>query len=174
MVPLLIVPGLGGSGPEHWQSRWETLDPTCRRVTMPDWERPDLSGWVAMLAREVESAQAPPVIVAHSLGCLAVAHWAQRGGVARAALLVAVPDPDGPAFPSVAESFAPVPLEPIAFPTLVVASQDDPYASFRFAERCSKAWRSTLTDIGCAGHINAESGLGAWPLGRTLLSGLLA
>jgi hypothetical protein len=174
MIPLLIVPGLGGSGPDHWQSRWEELDPACLRVEMPDWDRPELAAWVATLARAVASAKTPPVIVAHSLGCLAVAHWARSGGIARAALLVAVPDPSAPSFPSVADSFAPAPLEPIAFPTFVVASQDDPYASFQFAERCSKAWRSTLADVGCAGHINAESGLGAWEAGRRLLSGLLA
>jgi predicted alpha/beta hydrolase family esterase len=88
--------------------------------------------------------------------------------------LVAVPDPEGPAFPEVALSFAPAPRDRIAFPTLLVASHDDPYASFAFAERCASAWHSTLHDIGRAGHINAESGLGDWPDGRVLLRRLSA
>jgi predicted alpha/beta hydrolase family esterase len=172
MPPVLIVPGLGGSGPAHWQSRWEELERGYRRVSMPDWDRPDLTTWVSTLAAAVHAAPVGAVIVAHSLGCLAVAHWAGRGGKARGALLVAVPDPEAPAFPEVAGSFRPVPLAPIGFPTRVVASRDDPYASFEFAQRCATAWRSQLTDIGCAGHINADSGLGAWAEGRQLLSEL--
>jgi predicted alpha/beta hydrolase family esterase len=172
MTPVLIVPGIGNSSPAHWQSRWQVAEPAFRRVAMPDWELPDLGGWVAALDAAVKEASAPAVLVAHSLGCLAVAHWAREGGVARAALLVAVPDPDGSAFPDVARSFAPVPLEPIAFRTRVVASHDDPYAGFEFAQRCATAWRSQLSDIGQAGHINADSGLGAWPSGRELLAQL--
>jgi hypothetical protein len=140
---------------------------------MPDWEQPELGEWVSALSTAVASVSEPPLIVAHSLGCLAVAHWARSGGRARGALLVAVPDPEGPAFPEVALSFAPAPREPIAFPTVLVASHDDPYASFAFAERCANAWHSTLRDIGRAGHINAESGLGDWPEGRALLRSLL-
>jgi serine hydrolase len=174
MAPVLILPGLGGSGTEHWQSRWEALEPDYRRVQMPDWDRPELDEWVAALDAAVRAAPAPAVIVAHSLGCLALAHWAARGGRARAALLVAVPDPDGSEFPRVARGFAPLHLSPIGFPTRVVASQDDPYGSFAFAQRCAGAWRSELSDVGRAGHINGDSGLGIWPEGRKLLSDLLA
>jgi predicted alpha/beta hydrolase family esterase len=140
---------------------------------MPSWNEPELEAWVSTLERAVESAGQPAVIVAHSLGCLTLAHWAARGGIARGALLVAVPDPEGPEFPSEARGFVELPLQPIAFPTRVVASHDDPYGSFEFAQRCAKAWQSALSDVGCAGHINAESGLGDWPAGRELLAGLL-
>jgi uncharacterized protein len=174
MQPVLIVPGLGGSGPEHWQSRWEMLEPSYRRVVMPDWDRPDLEGWVATLGAAVASVEKPPLIVAHSLGCLTVAHWAARGGIARGALLVAVPDPSGPAFPSEARSFADLPGRPLGFPTHVVASLDDPYGSFEFAERMARVWHSALSNVGEAGHINAASGLGDWPAGRALLDTLLA
>ena len=171
-TPVLIVPGIGGSGPEHWQSRWQALEPSYRRVQMPDWDRPELEGWLSALSAAVLAAPTPPVLVAHSLGCLTVAHWAARGGRARAALLVAVPDPRGPEFPPEASSFEPLPLTPIPFPTLVVASQNDSYGSFEFAAGCAKAWGSELSDIGNAGHINADSGLGDWSAGRQLLAGL--
>lgn len=174
MTPVLILPGCGGSGPEHWQSRWQTLEPAHRRVEMPDWDRPQLEVWVSRLAEAVEAAAAPPVIVAHSLGCLTVAHWAKRGGVARGALLVAVPDPRGPVFPEAARSFEPFPLDPLAFPATVVASHDDPYASFEFAARCARSWRAALIDAGSCGHINADSGLGDWPEGRAQLAKLLS
>jgi predicted alpha/beta hydrolase family esterase len=174
MAAVLILPGIGGSGPEHWQSRWQALEPTYRRIEMPDWDRPELETWLSALDVAVRRSSEPPVIVAHSLGCLTLAHWASRGGVARGALLVAVPDPEGPLFPDVARSFAPVPLTPIVFATRVVASRNDPYGSFTFNEKCAKAWGSSFTDCGAACHINAESGLADWPAGRALLAGLLA
>jgi predicted alpha/beta hydrolase family esterase len=173
MTPVLIVPGIGGSGSDHWQSRWEAAEPKYRRVQMPDWDRPELGVWLEKLAEAVRAAPEPPVIVAHSLGCLAVAHFAARGGAARAAMLVALPDCRGKAFPEAARSFAAAPLEPIPFPTRVVASRNDPYASFEYAESCAKAWGSAFSDAGRVGHINAESGLGDWAFGRRLLADLL-
>ena len=173
MTPVLILPGLGGSGPFHWQSRWQALQPAYRRVEMPDWDRPELAGWLRVLDAAVGAAATAPVIVAHSLGCLAVAHWAARGGRARAALLVAVPDPADKEFPEVARSFAPVPLVPLGFPSRLVASRNDSYGSFEFAQRCAAAWGSALTDVGVAGHINADSALGDWPAGQRLLADLL-
>jgi uncharacterized protein len=173
MTPVLILPGLGGSGPLHWQSRWEELNPAYQRVQMPDWDHPKLEPWLSALDAAVQSCATPPVIVAHSLGCLAVAYWAARGGQAHAALLVAVPDPDGSDFPQVARSFGPVPLAQLDFPSRLVASRTDPYASFDFASRCAAAWGSALTDAGDVGHINADSGLGDWPAGQRLLAQLL-
>ena len=37
----LIIPGLGGSGPVHWQTRWQEKLSTARRVEQADWDRPD-------------------------------------------------------------------------------------------------------------------------------------
>jgi len=173
MARVLVLPGIGSSGPQHWQSLWEAASPEFRRVEMPDWDRPELEAWVHTLEHQVADAKSPPVVVAHSLGCLAVAHFAARGGRLKAALLVAVPDPDGAAFPEEARSFGPVPLVALPFTTRVVASRNDPYGSLPFAARCAKAWGSEFFDVGDAGHINAESGLGDWPEGRQLLAGLL-
>ena len=173
MTPVLILPGIGGSGPAHWQSRWEVLEPAFRRIEMPDWDRPELSTWLSTLDAAVNAAPAAPVIVAHSLGCMAVAHWAARGGRARAALLVAVPDPAGPLYPDEAASFAAMPRQPLGFPSHVVASQNDPYGGFEYAKATALCWGSAFTDVGAVGHINADSELGDWPVGRQLLAGLL-
>jgi uncharacterized protein len=167
MVPVLIVPGFGGSGPEHWQSRWEQNEPSFR------WDRPELESWLKALSDATAAAGAPPVLVAHSLGCLAVAHYAERGGRARAALLVAPPDPDAPSFPAAARGFVPLPRVRLPFATRVVASQNDPYGGMPFVRRCANAWGSELVDAGRAGHINADSDLGDWPEGRALLADLL-
>jgi predicted alpha/beta hydrolase family esterase len=172
-VSVLILPGIGGSGPAHWQSRWQREHRDYQRIEMPDWDRPALEVWLNALDAAVARAPARPVVVAHSLGCLALAHWAARGGRLHAALLVAVPDPNGPQFPEAARSFSQLPLQPLAFPSCLVASGNDPYGSRAFAIACAKAWGSELCDIGEVGHINAESELGDWAEGKRLLDVLL-
>src|SRR6185503_6503186 len=93
---LLILPGLGGSGPGHWQTRWEARDPACARVEQRDWDRPELAAWLAAVDDALERVDGRVVLVAHSLGCVLVAHGARRPAWSRvaAALLVAPADVD--------------------------------------------------------------------------------
>ncbi|CAB3763696.1 hypothetical protein GQ57_13900 [Burkholderia sp. MSh2] len=176
--PVLVLPGYANSGPLHWQSRWERADARFSRVAMPDWEHAFRNGWCLALDRAVEAAPGPVLIAAHSLGTLTAAWWATRYArpaalaKVRGALLVALPDPAGPAFPDDAHGFGPVPHERLPFPTAVVASRDDPYGSPAFARACSNAWGSAFHDIGPRGHINADSGLGDWPAARGWLDAL--
>ncbi len=170
---VLILPGIQGSGPGHWQSLWERQDPRVRRVQQRDWNAPRLEDWLQALEAAAADAGGPVVLAAHSLGCLLGAHWAARTWrTVRGALLVAPPDPDGPAFPAAAASFVPVPERPLPFPSVVVASRDDPYGSMDYARRQAAVWGGELVDLGERGHINAESGLGDWPEGRALLQAL--
>lgn len=172
--PVLILPGIGNSGPDHWQTRWEQADPAFTRVAQRDWERPICSEWVAALDLAVQRAGPAAVLVAHSLACLVVAHWAARSHAPiRGALLVAVPDPTGPNFPPQAQGFAATPARRFAFPSTLVVSRDDPYGTTAHSARLAAAWGSEVVDIGACGHINAASGLGDWPAGRALLSSLL-
>ena len=130
------------------------------------------NGWLCS-TRKQHGPGPNVVIAAHSLGCLLVVHWAslKRSNIA-GALLVAVPDPSSPAFPSEASGFAPVPDIRLGFPTVVVASTDDPYGTVDFARGCANVWGSRFVNIGAAGHINAASGLGGWPVGFELLAQL--
>lgn len=172
-APILVVPGIGNSGPEHWQSRWQAASPTYQRVMQRDWDHPHCAEWAAALEQAVARAGDGVRLVAHSLGCLLVAHWMQTTRLAVAGvLLVAVPDPEGASFPKEAVGFAPAPKIRLACPSIVVASQDDPYASIDFARGCAVAWGSRFVDIGRAGHINAASGLGDWAKGHELLDQL--
>lgn len=172
-TPVLIVPGYGNSGPRHWQTLWEEADPAFVRVVQRDWDHPRCDEWVDTLAAAIARAGPSVVLVAHSLGCLTVAHLVARGGATfAAALLVAVPDPTGEGFPPEIEGFAPVPTVRWNVPSVVVASTDDPYGSIAFARRCATTWGSRFVDVGAAGHLNADSGLGAWPAGRALLASL--
>jgi uncharacterized protein len=169
----LILPGIGNSGPDHWQSLWEKANPSFVRVQQREWDRPVCSEWLEAIESSVASAGADVVLIAHSLGCILVAHWAAKTNLKIAgALLVAPPNPDGPAFPREARGFSPVPLLPFGFPGIVVASSNDPYASLEFAESVTTAWGSRFVNIGPAGHINSHSGLGEWSHGMALLQQL--
>lgn len=170
---VLIVPGLGDSGPEHWQSRWEADEPSWRRVRQADWKRPRCADWVQTLDEAVRSAGGPVVIVAHSLGCATVGHWSRRDRKIQGALLVAPTDVEASSCPKGPEGFAPIPLALYAFPSIVVASRDDPYVSLSRARFFAEAWGSAFVTAGSLGHINADSGIGRWEEGRTLLASLL-
>ncbi|MFA5121104.1 RBBP9/YdeN family alpha/beta hydrolase [Zavarzinia sp.] len=172
--PYLIVPGLGNSGPGHWQSHWQAELPRARRLEQAEWERPRLADW---LPRAIAAIEAVPgaVLVAHSLGCVLTAHVAAaRPDLDIAgALLVAPADVEqrGRA-PDFLADFAPVPRDALPFPAIVVASRNDPYMDFGRACDWAGRWGARVVDAGPAGHINVASGHGAWAAGRALLAEL--
>jgi predicted alpha/beta hydrolase family esterase len=174
---ILTIPGLDNSGPKHWQSYWEVL-PHCRRVELGDWQQPRLHEWVPALDRAVRESPTPVVLAAHSLGCLAAAWWAALCWVeafrekVKGALLVAPPDVDDLGSEARLRDFRPLPRMRLPFPTLLVASRNDPYATFDGAKEMAAAWGSELIDAGPAGHINADSGIDEWPRGLRLVAAL--
>src|SRR6266478_6270126 len=170
MRPVLLVPGIGNSGPAHWQSLWQAKHPDVGRVVQRDWDNPVRDEWVGALDHAVGQAAVPPILAAHSLGCLVVAHWAaQSDRSCFAILLVGVPDPGGPAFPSAATGFATVPSALRKYRVTVVSSSDDPYATTSYTEERVAAWDAEHIRLGRRGHINAESGLGECPARRAIL-----
>lgn len=170
---VLILPGIGNSGPLHWQTLWEQSNPAFVRVQQRDWDNPVCAEWGAAIEGAVKRAGPGVILVAHSLACLAVAHWAAHPhSPIKAALLVAVPNSTRPSFPKEAAGFAETPTQPFAFRSTVVVSDDDPYGSAENAERLAAAWGSRVVNIGPRGHINADSGLGDWPAGLELLKEL--
>jgi predicted alpha/beta hydrolase family esterase len=173
---LVFVPGIGNSGPEHWQSSWARETPGAIWVEQADWDRPVRDAWVAALEGALRRAPGPTVLVAHSLGCLTVAEAGpalQAAGVRRA-FLVAVPDTTGPGFPAEVVGFRHAHALHVPVPSMVVASSDDPYSTLGHAEEAARRWGSRFVAVGARGHINARSGLGAWPEGRSLLDAFAA
>ena len=170
---VLMLPGWNGSGPRHWQSIWQRQRPEIGRVEQSSWTEPVLGDWAAALEGAVHAARSPVLLVAHSLGCALVSHWARAGSAGRVAgaLLVAPADVDDPSL-GTPRTFSPIPWEPLPFPSWVVASRNDPYATFERAATFARAWGAQLLDAGKSGHINVESGHGAWPRGATLLAAL--
>ncbi len=172
---ILIIPGLGGSGPDHWQSRWEAKLSTARRVAQKDWDRPQLADWRGAIAAAVAEAERPVVLVAHSLGALAAADIASElGSGVKGAFLVAPPSLRAVReIGAIDPEFAGLALKTLPFPSVLVASRDDPYASFAESEDFARAWQAEIADAGTAGHINAASGHGPWPEGLMRLAGFL-
>jgi predicted alpha/beta hydrolase family esterase len=175
---ILTVPGLANSGADHWQTLWEQQRSNCHRVELGQWDQPHRNSWVNQLNHTIRAAGRPVVLVAHSLGCIAVAWWAlleaaDAGQLVAGALLVAPPDVEMPCDERLA-GFAPTPAAPLPFPTIVVASRNDPYLTIRAARQLAHAWHADFADAGAIGHINAASAIADWPFGRLLLDRLLA
>lgn len=173
---VLTLPGLWNSGPAHWQSLWERKHPHWRRIVHSDWDTPDMARWVAELDEALAGCARPPVLAAHSLSCSLVTRWAASGSrhTIAGALLVAPSDVDAPSYPDCTTGFQPMQLEPLPFPTIVVASSDDPYVSAARARQFAAAWGSEFIDIGPGGHINGDAGYGDWPAGEQLLQAFCA
>ena len=119
------------------------------------------------------------ILAAHSLGCLAVAWWAELtrqpyGWPVAGALLVAPADADRPSAQDEVRAFGPTPTTPLPFPSIVVASQDDPWIDLDRAHSLAVGWGSHFIDAGAQGHLNAASGIGWWSEGQELLERVIA
>lgn len=172
---ILLVPGKGDAGPDHWLSRWEAKLPTARRVVQEEWQNPDLEAWSGRIAAAVGEATRPVILVAHGLGVLAVVHAGARlEGKVAGAFLVTPPAPARLRAAAGAEAgFAGMAHTPLPFPAVLVASRDDPAADYADLEALAAAWGVTLADAGAAGGIDAASGHGPWPEGLMRFAGFL-
>lgn len=175
--PVLVLPGWQGSSPDHWQSRW-ALSHGYQRVEQHDWQRPLRGDWSMRLEESLlglHASQGPAVLVAHSLACHLVAAWAAHSKQTHrvmAALLVAPADVERPALQGQLPSWSPWASHRLPFKTRLLASRNDPFCSLARAQQFAAAWGSDYTDMGPAGQVNAESGLGDWPWGHAQLKAL--
>jgi predicted alpha/beta hydrolase family esterase len=171
MTNYLIVPGLGNSGPEHWQTYFENSGSNFHKVEQTNWDTPICADWIAAIDNKVsEFDPATVVLIGHSLGCATIAHWAKKyQRTIKGALLVAPSDLEAPQYKFTAIGFAPIPLEKIGFKTIVVASADDVWVSLERAKFFAENWGSTFINLGNAGHINVASGHTNWEEGLKLL-----
>ncbi len=172
---VLILPGWQNSGPAHWQSRWEALH-GYTRLQQHDWMQPLRGDWITRLEEVVLEQSGDCVLVAHSLGCLLVAAWAQISRNThriRGALLVAPPDPQVDELRACLFSFQSVAKQPLPFASTVVASSNDAMCSLAKATQYAQAWGSKWVPYGERGHINGESCLGDWDEGHAMLNELM-
>ena len=166
---VLILPGWKNSGPEHWQTHWESAFPHMRRVLQADWDAPRYADWATRLTAAVAGCRSPVLLVAHSLGTALVTRWAQESDTRAiaGAFLVAATDmdrfegKDGNPY----QGFAPLLLKPLPFPAWVIASRNDERVDFERARAFANAWGAHCVDAGLLGHMGSASRLGVWPQG---------
>ncbi|WP_293760631.1 alpha/beta hydrolase [uncultured Aquitalea sp.] len=165
----IIQPGWRNSGPTHWQSHWaDKLN--AIRVQNDNWETPQLEDWLHGLDRALDQARRPAIVIAHSLGCIATAHYALRHPRRIAgALLVAPADVERAFVPRELMPFAPLPRLPLPFPALVAASDTDPFCQPPRSARLAGYWGCPIRWLPGAGHINVDSGHHQWEDGFALL-----
>lgn len=170
-MKLLIVTGYGGSGDGHWQTWLEQQGLPSERVQQR-WYQPVLHQWRDQIVAALRKQTEPTIIVAHSFGCLAaVAALATDAKLAKKVqrvILVAPADPNrfsasGCRQPDESGIADMLPQHRVHPALEVWASENDPWLSVDRAEFWATLWGAKLRHLGRAGHVNVDSGFGAWP-----------
>ena len=173
---ILVIPGLGGSGENHWQSFWLKKFNNSKEVVQDDWDAPQLKNWLNKLNDSILKLDAPTILVAHSLAVSLVLHWVSKysNPYVIGALLVAPADVDSTSHtPEIIRGFSVMPTLKISFPSIVVASENDEFVSIERAKFFSEQWGSDFVNIGFKGHINSDSNLKDWEEGQIILDKLI-
>ncbi|WP_380878585.1 hypothetical protein ACFB49_17590 [Sphingomonas sp. DBB INV C78] len=177
---LLFVPGLRDHVEDHWQTHMARAFPGSATVEPLRVDGLSRAARVEALDAAINAIAGDVVLVAHSAGCLMVAHWAETPTRAiRAALLVTPADVENPlpeGYPQLADldanGWLPIARSPLPFPAVVVASRNDPLAPFDRTAALAQAWGARLHDAGEVGHLNPAAGYGPWPQGAALIDDL--
>lgn len=175
-VDVVMVPGLGNSGPDHWQTRWAKKLSTARRVEQADWESPQVDAWTEQLVDTVAQSERPVVLVGHSMGVATIVRAASRLAAhdVRGAFLVAYADVDHTEILACAPTFTPISRDPLPFPSVLIASRNDPWCAYETSDDLGHAWGSLIMDGGESGHFSVDDGFGPWPEGTFLFARFLS
>lgn len=168
-IKIIVVPPWENAGEDHWMTHWQRKYPNIERVVQRDWDNPRITEWAAALDAHVLKQEKPVVVVAHSLGAATTVRWASAGGKVKAAFLAAPPDLERADTPAEIKEFGPLPTGKLGFPSMLLASENDPYISIERARYFAEAWGSEFVNLGEAGHVNPKSGYGEWIEGEKLL-----
>ena len=172
MIHTVIVPGVGGSEHDHWQSWLQRQLKSCSRVQQQDWNKPVLHEWIEQFVKTVQAIQEPIQIVAHSFGCLTtVAALAQHPELNQNIKNLVLVAPANPArfgdagFARESQNdyqqyFQQLKLQ---VPTQMIISENDPWLNFQDALQLAKTWKIRPKNLGQVGHINVASGFGPFP-----------
>lgn len=171
---ILMIPGT--DDPDHWLPRWRSKLSTARLVPGTDWDQHDRADPTGATLAAIEASEKPVVLVAHSTGVIAAILAAPlASGKVAGAFFVSPPELEGNG--RIARKLRRVgayPRDPLPFPSVVVASRNDPHGSFDHAGDLANAWGSLFIDAGESGHIDQGSGHGPWPEGSMVFARFLA
>jgi predicted alpha/beta hydrolase family esterase len=169
------IPGLHNSDTSHWQTNFERTDPNnFFRVTQENWNEPDCNTWINQIELELKNFNhAELILIGHSIGCMAIVKWYEKyGHIIKGALLVAPSDSERDGYPTYISGFVPIPTFKMPFPTIFVASTNDPVTEMDRSKAFAYNWGSELIILENAGHIEPKSGFGDWEYGLTLINRL--
>jgi hypothetical protein len=177
---VLFVPGLRDHVADHWQTLAAAELPGSATVPPLTEDRLSLAARVAALHAALAKIDGPVILAAHSAGVLIVVHWARRHSRPIKAALFATPaDIETPlpaGYPTLDELTAggwlPIPRVRLPFPSLVIASDNDPLARSERVTELARDWGADCENLGDIGHLNPASGYGPWPAARGLLERL--
>ena len=163
----LILHGLYGSGPGHWQT-WlnARLKADGERVAYPDLPDADLPSphaWRAALDGELAALPAgETIVICHSLACLLWFHHVAEGGPQADRLLLVAPPSQAAGLPEI-EAFFPAPLPALPRGARLVCSDDDPYCPEGAAALYGEPLGIPVDLLPGAGHVTSDTGYGPWP-----------
>jgi uncharacterized protein len=165
---IVIVPDYGGAGSRHWLAHWRSNHPRTMRFAEHDPRELSCQAWLRGIEDAVAASGPKTSLVAHGLGCLAVAHWAKfTSRRVEAAMLVSVPCAVPEQLPFNAHGFLPVPQSVLPFRTLVVAAEmEGDY--FHVLDRAND-WDATMVVVGCISHETGPHARQTWDEGLDLL-----
>lgn len=175
LVLILVDPEHGMPG--DWLSRWDEDREDCATVPLGQGDSPNRNAWVTTLGAAIRQTDRPVILVARGLACLAVAWWAALerplyGDPVAGALLVAPPNVDTANADLRMLGFGPAPKLLLPFPSVVIASRNDPLMDFAGARMLSSFWGSQCIDGGRIGSANGAADLGLWDHGQHALNWL--
>jgi predicted alpha/beta hydrolase family esterase len=171
MFSTVFVAGYGNSTEGHWQNSWCKITKNSYWVEQDDWNNPNCVGWIESLNALVQSIDGPILLVSHSLGGSTIIEWSKKYSAnIIGAFMVAVPDVQCEHFPKEISGYQLPPLEKLPFPSMVLASTNDPYSTLDRSKYFVGIWGSDLTIVGDLKHVNADSNIGEWPYGLNLLN----
>jgi len=167
----VLLHGLDGSGPQHWQSwlaqRLTEAGEDVRFPELPDATDPQPDLWDEEVRIHIDAAGSDCTVLCHSLACLTWLRLASATDRQLAARVALVAPPHTAEVPAVVR-FKPARLMPKAIhvaagETRLVWAPDDPFCPGGAA----KAWGAPLRiqgdRIDRGAHLNTDAGYGPWP-----------
>jgi predicted alpha/beta hydrolase family esterase len=167
----LILHGLEGSGPDHWQTwlagRLRERGETVRYPDLPDPFDPKPEEWLAALQPELAALEGERIVLCHSLACLLWLLNAHAGAtdVADRVLLVAPPCTDEvePVVRFQPDGVTGDQVRAAARVTLMLCSDRDPYCPPGADTVFGDPLELDYEVIPGGGHLNTDAGYGPWP-----------
>jgi predicted alpha/beta hydrolase family esterase len=166
----LILHGLEGSGPDHWQtwlaSRLRERGELVAYPDLPEPFDPQPGDWLPVLRDELAVMEGERVVVCHSLACLLwLLHARDSGEAVDRVLLIAPPCTEE--VPPVVR-FRPNGVEPnhvraAAQTTRILCSDADPYCPAGAVDVYARPLEIDYELIPGGGHLNPDAGYGPWP-----------